>query len=92
MLDPIIGVVNPFLRDIGLGGWQRQWQADPAWAMRTVMLVQAWQWNGMAVMLYLAGLQNVPEDLRHAAMIDGAGAGRSSGTSPSRCWPRPSPS
>ena len=42
------------------------------WAMRTVMLVQAWQWNGMAVVLYLAGLQNVPEDLKHAAMVDGA--------------------
>jgi raffinose/stachyose/melibiose transport system permease protein len=34
--------------------------------------VQAWQWNGMAVVLYLAGLQNVPEDLKHAALIDGA--------------------
>lgn len=72
MLDPIIGIVNPVLRDIGLGALQHEWQADPEWAMRTVMLVQAWQWNGMAVVLYLAGLQNVPEDLRHAALIDGA--------------------
>jgi ABC-type sugar transport system permease subunit len=72
MLDPIIGVVNPVLRDVGLGWLQREWQADPEWAMRTVMLVQAWQWNGMAVVLYLAGLQNVPEDLKHAAMVDGA--------------------
>lgn len=73
MLDPIIGAVNPFLANIGLGDLQRQWQSDPAWALRTVMLVMAWQWNGMAVILYLAGLQNVPDDLRHAAMIDGAG-------------------
>ena len=72
MLDPVIGVVNPVLRDIGLAGWQREWQADPDWAMKTVMLVQAWQWNGMAVVLYLAGLQGVPEDLRHAALVDGA--------------------
>lgn len=72
MLDPIIGVVNPVLRDIGLADWQRNWQADPAWALKTVMVVQAWQWNGMAVVLYLAGLQNVPEDLRHAALVDGA--------------------
>jgi ABC-type sugar transport system permease subunit len=77
MLDPIIGAVNPFLGNIGLGDWQRQWQSDPAWALRTVMLVMAWQWNGMAVILYLAGLQNVPDDLRHAAMIDGAGRFRS---------------
>jgi ABC-type sugar transport system permease subunit len=72
MLDPIIGIVNPVLRDIGLGAWQREWQSDQTWAMRTVMLVQAWQWNGMAVVLYLAGLQNVPEDLKQAAMVDGA--------------------
>src|SRR5918997_6697373 len=72
MLDPIIGIVNPVLRDIGLGAWQREWQSDQTWAMRTVMIVQAWQWNGMAVVLYLAGLQNVPEDLKHAALVDGA--------------------
>jgi raffinose/stachyose/melibiose transport system permease protein len=72
MLDPIIGIVNPVFRDIGLGDWQRTWQADPAWALKTVMIVQAWQWNGMAVVLYLAGLQNVPEDLKHAALVDGA--------------------
>jgi raffinose/stachyose/melibiose transport system permease protein len=72
MLDPIIGIVNPVLHDIGLGALQREWQADPAWAMKTVYLVQFWQWNGLAVVLYLAGLQNVPEDLRHAALIDGA--------------------
>ncbi|GIW03486.1 MAG: sugar ABC transporter permease [Thermomicrobiales bacterium] len=72
MLDPIIGIVNPVLRDIGLGSLQHEWQADPNWAMKTVYLVQFWQWNGMAVVLYLAGLQNVPEDLRHAALVDGA--------------------
>ncbi|MGI8476219.1 MAG: carbohydrate ABC transporter permease [Thermomicrobiales bacterium] len=72
MLDPIIGIVNPFLAAHGLGGWQREWQADQFWAMKTVYLVQFWQWNGMAVVLYLAGLQNVPEDLRHAALVDGA--------------------
>ena len=72
MLDPIIGIVNPVLRDIGLGALQQEWQADPDWAMKTVMLVQAWQWNGMAVVLYLAGLQNVPDDLRNAALVDGA--------------------
>ncbi len=72
MLDPIIGVINPFLRDIGLASWQHEWQADPKLALPTIMVVQAWQWNGMAVVLYLAGLQNVPDDLKEAAKIDGA--------------------
>ena len=73
MLDPIIGSINPILQDIGLGSWQQQWQADQDWALKTVMVVMAWQWNGMAVVLYLAGLQNVPGDLQEAAKLDGAG-------------------
>lgn len=72
MFDPIIGIINPFLAHHGLGGLQREWQSDPNWAMKVVYLVQFWQWNGMAVVLYLAGLQNVPEDLRQAALVDGA--------------------
>jgi ABC-type sugar transport system permease subunit len=35
MLDPIIGIVNPVLADIGLESLQREWQADQAWAMKT---------------------------------------------------------
>ena len=72
MLDPVIGIVNPVLHDIGLASLQREWQANPEYAMKVVYLVQFWQWNGMAVVLFLAGLQNVPEDIRHAALIDGA--------------------
>jgi ABC-type sugar transport system permease subunit len=72
MLDPQIGVINPVLEDIGLGALQQGWQSDPDWAMKTVYLVQFWQWNGMAVVLYLAGLQNVPDELSQAARVDGA--------------------
>jgi raffinose/stachyose/melibiose transport system permease protein len=72
MFDPIIGVINPFLKNHGLGQFAHQWQSEPFWAMKVVYLVQFWQWNGMAVVLYLAGLQNVPEDLRNAAELDGA--------------------
>ncbi len=76
MLDPLIGAVNPFLADIGLGSLQREWQADPAYALWTVIVVQAWHANGMGVVLYLAGLQSVPEDLQDAARVDGAGRWR----------------
>jgi ABC-type sugar transport system permease subunit len=72
MLDPQIGVVNPVFEDIGFGALTQGWQSDPDWAMKTVYLVQFWQWNGMAVVLYLAGLQNVPEELGQAAKVDGA--------------------
>jgi raffinose/stachyose/melibiose transport system permease protein len=72
MLNPQIGVINPMLEDIGLGRFTQLWQADPDWAMKTVYLVQFWQWNGMAVVLFLAGLQSVPDDLKQAARVDGA--------------------
>lgn len=74
LLSPNIGAINPFLRDIGLGGLARNWLADPSLALPMVTLVQFWQWNGIAVVLYLAGLQGVPEELRQAARIDGADA------------------
>ena len=76
IFDPTVGVVNPWLNDHGLGQFAHQWQADPFWAMKVVYLVLFWQWNGMAVVLYLAGLQNVPEDLVQAATVDGAGRWR----------------
>ena len=77
LLDPKIGIVTPFFRQVqplglDLSGLGQLWQADPQWAMKTLYFVQFWQWNGMAVVLFLAGLQNVPEDLKHAALVDGA--------------------
>ncbi len=77
MLDPQIGVINPVLEDIGLASLKQGWQSDPDWAMKTVYLVQFWQWNGMAVVLYLAGLQNVPDELLQASRVDGASRWRS---------------
>ncbi len=74
LLSPNIGAVNPFLRDVGLGGLAHNWLADPSLALPVVTLVQFWQWNGIAMVLFLAGLQGVPEELRQAARIDGADA------------------
>lgn len=74
LLSPGIGAVNPFLRDIGLPGLAHPWLADQSLALPVVTLIQFWQWNGIAVVLFLAGLQSVPEELRHAARIDGADA------------------
>lgn len=76
MLSPNIGAINPFLRDIGLGMLTRNWLADPWLALPVVTLVQFWHWMGVPVVLYLAGLQGVPDTLREAARMDGAGAWR----------------
>lgn len=72
MLSPQIGLVNPILKDVGLGGLQRVWLGDPSISLTMVVLVQAWQWMGVPMVVYLAGLQAIPHELTEAAMIDGA--------------------
>lgn len=72
MLSPNIGIVNPLLKDLGLGILARSWLSDTTLALPTVILVQAWQMLGWAIVIYLAGLQGIPAELREAAQIDGA--------------------
>jgi raffinose/stachyose/melibiose transport system permease protein len=72
ILSPNIGLLNPLLRDIGLGFLARPWLSDTTFALPAVILVQAWNVLGWSVVIYLAGLQNIPEELRQAAEIDGA--------------------
>ena len=72
MLSSNIGFINPLLRDIGLGFLARNWLSDPATALPTVIAVTAWNSLGWSVVLYLAGLQNIPEELKQAAQMDGA--------------------
>jgi len=73
MLNPQIGIVNPFLKDIGLSGLQQIWLGDPSLSLVVTILVQGWQWMGLPIVVYLAGLQSIPRELTEAAMIDGAG-------------------
>jgi raffinose/stachyose/melibiose transport system permease protein len=72
MLHPQIGLANPLLQSLGLGGLQRAWLGDPSITLIVVILVQAWQWMGLPMVVYLAGLQSIPRELLEAAMIDGA--------------------
>ncbi|MCM6762219.1 sugar ABC transporter permease [Rathayibacter sp. ZW T2_19] len=66
------GAVNGMLENIGLGALQQDWLANPAIAMWTLMLIITWKYIGFAVILFLAGLQGIPEELSEAAAIDGA--------------------
>jgi ABC-type sugar transport system permease subunit len=72
MLDPEIGVVNPMLKSIGLGFFQPQWLASPHLALATVVLVSWWQWGGVPMVIYGAGLKSIPTELIDAAHVDGA--------------------
>ncbi|CAN5144308.1 sugar ABC transporter permease [soil metagenome] len=50
------------------------WLGDPHWAMPTIILFAAWKNFGYNMIILLAGLQAIPEDLYEAARLDGAGA------------------
>jgi raffinose/stachyose/melibiose transport system permease protein len=56
-----------------LGSLQRAWVADPAAALWTVFVVLVWQFSGLMMMFYLAGLYSIPDDIDEAAAVDGAG-------------------
>jgi multiple sugar transport system permease protein/raffinose/stachyose/melibiose transport system permease protein len=66
------GAVNDFLGKIGLDGLQTEWLSDPDIAIWTLMGIITWKYVGFAVIIFLAGLQGIPEELYEAASIDGA--------------------
>ena len=68
------GPVNSLLAAVGLESWQRTWLADPTWAIYTVLIVMVWQNIGFAMVIFLAGLATIPQEIEEAAAIDGAGS------------------
>ncbi|MEU6244484.1 sugar ABC transporter permease [Streptomyces sp. NPDC047024] len=73
--NPDAGVLNETLRDLGLGGG-RDWLGTLATALPAVIVVGVWAGMPRTTVALLAGLQNVPRELREAAAVDGAGAWR----------------
>lgn len=65
------GPVNSTLLGAGLAGVN--WLGDPGSAVFTVILMAVWRNIGMCMVLFLAGLQSIPEDVYEAAQTDGAG-------------------
>ncbi|HWM16174.1 MAG TPA: sugar ABC transporter permease [Microbacterium sp.] len=66
------GGVNAMLEGLGLGFLQQNWLANPDIALWTIFFILTWKYIGFAILLMLAGLQGVPEELAEAAQIDGA--------------------
>jgi multiple sugar transport system permease protein len=65
------GTVNEVAASFGFAG--PNWLGDPNLAMPVVILLGVWRNFGIAMVLFLAGLQGVPEDVHEAAALDGAG-------------------
>jgi multiple sugar transport system permease protein len=73
VLQPDTGIVNTVLRFFGIEG--PGWFSSPVWAKPAFILMGLWGAGGM-IIIYLAGLQGIPESLYEAAAIDGAGSMR----------------
>lgn len=67
------GLLNSLLRGLGMDH-PPGWLSDPGLALYSVASIMCWQSLGFCVVIYLAGLQGVPQELYEAASIDGAGA------------------
>lgn len=70
LLNPQIGLVNYLLDAINIKG--PQWLGSTQWTMPSLALVFVWKWVGFYMIILLAGLQDIPEDLFEASTIDGA--------------------
>lgn len=67
-----VGLLNRFLGVFGVP--EIDWLGDPHWAMPAILLLVIWKNFGYSTVIFIAGLQNAPEELYEAARIDGAGA------------------
>jgi ABC-type sugar transport system permease subunit len=74
VFEPNTGLLNTFLRAVGLGVWTHPWLGDPATALPAVIAVSVWKNVGFSLVILLAGLQSLPQDVVEAARVDGANA------------------
>jgi len=70
LYNPEFGPINYALKLVGIKG--PAWIASPQWAMPALVVMSVWQVVGYNMVIYLAGLQSIPEEYYEAAQIDGA--------------------
>jgi len=71
LFNESMGPINDLIRH--LGGPTVPWLSDPAFALPSLILVDAWEWTPFMMIVLLAGLQSLPTDVYEAARVDGAG-------------------
>lgn len=69
--SPDSGPLNGVLGFLGLPA--QRWITDPFWAMPSIVVMSVWQGLGITVIIFLAGLQGIPQEYHDAAAVDGAG-------------------
>ncbi|WP_379331701.1 carbohydrate ABC transporter permease [Paenibacillus sp. GCM10027626] len=71
ILNPNSGVLNTLLRQLGLDALAKPWLGDPDTALTAIILVNSWFGIGFSVLILLAGLQSISQEIIEAARIDG---------------------
>jgi multiple sugar transport system permease protein len=71
LYHPHYGLIDYALRSLGIA--PIDWLGDPHWAMPAIILFSVWKNFGYNMLIFVAGLQNIPEEQYEAARIDGAG-------------------
>lgn len=66
------GLLNAFLKLIGQGDLQQVWLSNKNLALICIIVVVMWQWVGYHVVIQLAAMRNIPQELYEAAQLDGA--------------------
>jgi multiple sugar transport system permease protein len=72
IFNPEYGLLN-YLLHLLFGIRGPAWLDSTSWALPAMVIVTVWKGLGYSMVIFLAGLQNIPQDLYHAATIDGAG-------------------
>jgi raffinose/stachyose/melibiose transport system permease protein len=67
------GAINELFETLGLGFLAQDWLGDQDLALWSIVAVVVWQYAGYSMVIFLANLQGVPEELLEAARVDGAG-------------------
>lgn len=72
--SPINGAFDAILTSVGLEGWIRSWLSDETVVNYVLAFVSLWKYSGYHIILFIAALQSVPQDIMEAARVDGANA------------------
>lgn len=70
--NPVYGLLNRFLQNVGLAKFQQEWLSNPNINTFSIIGVRYWASLGFCMVIFLAGLRGIPRELYEAARIDGA--------------------
>lgn len=71
LLHPSWGAVNAIVRLVGDPDFSFPWLGSPRTALTTILLINVWRWAGFPALIFLSGLNNIPQSVLDAAELDG---------------------